>query len=235
MYTFAYQKIRKMKKILFFTLTIIIPLSGNLNAQNKPSENLTTFLIQTDSGNIKLVLYDETKLHKENFIKLAKAGYFDDQLFHRLIKDFMIQGGDPNSKNAVKGELLGQGGPGYTIPAEINPKYFHKKGALAAARKGDDLNPAKESSGSQFYIITGSVFTKDQLDLMVSRNMHSRFSEKETEAYTTIGGSPHLDGGYTVFGEVIEGFDVLEKLMKIPVDAYDRPLTDIKFRIKILE
>jgi cyclophilin family peptidyl-prolyl cis-trans isomerase len=224
-----------MRKIILITLSIIISLSGNLKAQNNPSDHLTTFLILTDSGNIKLVLYDETKLHKENFIKLAKAGYFDDQLFHRLIKDFMIQGGDPNSKNAVRGELLGQGGPGYTIPAEINPKYFHKKGALAAARKGDDLNPAKESSGSQFYIVTGNVFTKKQLDQMVSQNIHCRFSEKETVAYTTIGGSPHLDGGYTVFGEVIEGFEVLEKLMKIPVDAYDRPQIDIRFRIKILE
>jgi peptidyl-prolyl cis-trans isomerase B (cyclophilin B) len=235
MYTFANQKIQKMKRIIIITLSAIIFLTGNLKAQTIPSENLTTFLILTDSGNIKLVLYDETKFHKENFIKLSKAGYFDNQLFHRLIKDFMIQGGDPNSKNAARGELLGQGGPGYTIPAEINSKYFHKKGALAAARKGDDLNPARESSGSQFYIVTGNVFTKKQLDQMVIQNIHSRFSEKETEVYTTIGGSPHLDGGYTVFGEVIEGFDVLEKFMKIPVDAYDRPQTDIKYRIKVLE
>lgn len=191
--------------------------------------------IQTDYGSITLVLYDDTPLHRENFIKLSQDGFYDGQVFHRLIKNFMIQGGDPNSKNAARGELLGQGGPGYTIPAEINPKYFHKKGALAAARKGDNVNPAKESSGSQFYIIQGTVLTKAQLDLMVERNMHKRFTEEETEIYTTLGGSPHLDGAYTVFGEVIEGMDVLEKLMNMPVDAYDRPLTDIRYSIKILK
>ncbi len=145
----------------------------------------------------------------------------------------MIQGGDPNSKNADKGELLGQGGPSYTIPAEFNPNYFHKKGALAAARKGDDVNPSKASSGSQFYIVQGNVYSLAQLDMMVTRNMHAPFTDAEKEAYTQIGGSPHLDGSYTVFGEVIEGFEVLDKLMRVPVDAYDRPLTDLKFSIKI--
>jgi cyclophilin family peptidyl-prolyl cis-trans isomerase len=224
-----------MKKIFFASVAVCLLLCGNICCQNERSESRTQVLILTDSGNMKFVLYDETKLHKENFIKLVKDGYFDDQLFHRLIQDFMIQGGDPNSKNAERGELLGQGGPGYTIPAEIDPKYFHKKGALAAARKGDDLNPAKESSGSQFYIVKGSLFTNEQLNFMVSEKMHAPFTVSETEAYTTIGGSPHLDGEYSVFGELVEGFEVLDKLMNVPTDAYDRPLNDIRFRIKILE
>jgi cyclophilin family peptidyl-prolyl cis-trans isomerase len=224
-----------MKKIFIASIAVSLLLCGNICCQNERSESRTQVLILTDSGNMKFVLYDETKLHKENFIKLVKDGYFDDQLFHRLIRDFMIQGGDPNSKNAERGELLGQGGPGYTIPAEIDPKYFHKKGALAAARKGDDLNPSKESSGSQFFIVKGSLFTNDQLNFMVSEKMHAPFTVSETEAYTTIGGSPHLDGEYTVFGELIEGFEVLDKLMNVPADAYDRPLNDIRFRIKILE
>ncbi len=224
-----------MKKKLFSIITFFVLFSGIINAQNSINDSRTNILITTDSGNIRIVLYNETKFHRDNFIKLIKEGYFDGQCFHRLIKNFMIQGGDPNSKNAEKGELLGQGGPGYSIPAEIVPQYFHKKGALAAARKGDEVNPSKSSSGSQFYIIQGTLFTKAQLDLMVQRKMHAPFTAKEIEAYTTLGGSPHLDGGYTVFGEITEGFDVFDKLMKAPVDAYDRPLTDIKFRIKILQ
>jgi len=207
----------------------------NICAQNDHNEKLTRVLIKTDSGSIILVLYEETILHKENFLKLTKEGYFDGQLFHRLIKDFMIQGGDPASKSAGTRQILGLGGPGYTIPAEINPKYYHKKGALAAARKDDSVNPTKSSSGSQFYIVQGSLFTKKQLDLMVERKMHVPFSKAEIQTYTKIGGAPHLDGDYTVFGEVIKGLNVLDKLMNVQVDANNRPLKDIKFTIKILE
>ncbi len=223
-----------MKKIVLSILVIFAYLAPELSAQNIENKDLTRIIIQTNYGSMTLVLYDDAPLHKANFLKLSREGFYDGQIFHRLIKDFMIQGGDPNSRNASRGELLGQGGPGYTIPAEINSKYYHKKGALAAARKGDNVNPAKESSGSQFYIIQGSVFTKQQLDMMVERNIHKRFTTEEIKAYTTMGGSPHLDGGYTVFGEIIEGFDVLEKLMDVPVDSYDRPLSDLGFSIKIL-
>jgi len=208
--------------------------AGLVNAQPESGEGITRVRISTDYGEIRIVLYNETKLHRDNFIRLVSSGYYDGQIFHRLIKDFMIQGGDPNSKNAGPGEILGQGGPGYTIPAEIMPKYFHKKGALAAARMGDAVNPARSSSGSQFYIIQGKVFTKAQLDLMEERKLHPVFTAAEIEAYTKLGGSPHLDGAYTVFGEVEYCMDVLEKLMNTPTDSNDRPLQDIRFKMEIL-
>lgn len=223
-----------MKKASLLLLVILTIASG-LSAQNETQEKATFVEIVTDSGVIEILLYKETPLHRENFIKLIKSGYYDGQVFHRLIKNFMIQGGDPNTKDAVKGELYGQGGPGYSIPAEILDKYFHKKGALAAARKGDDVNPSRASSGSQFYIVQGVVFTKPQLELMVERKLHKPFTEEEEKYYTTTGGSPHLDGAYTVFGEVSRGLDVLEKLMNIPTDSYDRPVTDIPFSINILD
>ncbi len=235
MFTFVGSNNKKMIKIFIISLLCIVYTAGNIIAQSADNNEFTRILISTDSGNIRIVLYEETPLHRENFIKLIKEGYYDGQLFHRLIKNFMIQAGDPHSKVAKSGEVLGQGGPGYTIPAEIIPKYFHKKGALAAARKGDQANPTKASSGSQFYIVQGSVITKAQLDLMVESNKHRPFSEAEIAAYTKIGGSPHLDGGYTVFGEVEEGFEVLEKLMQVPVDSNNRPVTDISFSISILE
>ena len=223
-----------MKNIMLSLLLGIILHAGEAFSQKTVTGSPVKVLIETDYGSMTLVLYDDTPLHQANFIKLTKEGFYNGLLFHRLIKDFMIQGGDPNSRNAAKGELLGQGGPGYTVPAEINPKHLHKKGALAAARQGDQVNPARASSGSQFYIVQGSVFTRPQLDLMVERNMHKPFSEEEIKTYTTLGGSPHLDGGYTVFGEITEGIDVLDKLMNLPVDGYNRPLNDVRFNIKIL-
>jgi cyclophilin family peptidyl-prolyl cis-trans isomerase len=228
-------KLKIMIKIVIASLILFVFISGNILAQKENVKPLTRFLIETDSGSITLVLYEGTPLHKRNFTKLVKEGYYDGLLLHRVIKNFMIQGGDPNSKNASKGEQLGQGGPGYTIPAEINQNYFHKRGALAAARKGDAVNPSKASSGSQFYIVQGTIFTKPQLDNLVILKKHLPFTKEETEAYTTTGGSPHLDGAYTVFGEIVNGFDILEKLMNVPVDEYNRPLNDIKFTVKILE
>jgi len=216
-------------------ITILFSLTGGCDELREPKDKRTRLLLVTDLGTIRIVLFDETNLHRENIKRLAKEGYYDSQLFHRLIKDFMIQGGDPNSKNAEKGELLGKGGSGYTIPAEINPKYYHRKGALAAARNNDDINPSKASSGSQFYIVQGTVLTKSELEMMVQYNVHSPFTAEEIAVYTTVGGSPHLDGKYTVFGQVESGFDVLDKLMNTPVDSNNRPLTDIRFRIVIQE
>jgi peptidyl-prolyl cis-trans isomerase B (cyclophilin B) len=224
-----------MKTLIFTIISLLTVLTFKSCAQNNAIKDLTQVQIITDSGIIKLALYNESKLHKENFLKLINEGFYDGQLFHRVIKDFMIQGGDPNSINANKNELLGQGGPGYTIPAEIDSIHFHKKGALAAARKGDNLNPLRASSGSQFYIVQGNIFTFEQLCMMVDLKMHSPFTANEIESYTKTGGSPHLDGAYTVFGEVTEGFDVLDKIANMPVDAYDRPISDIKFTIKIVE
>ena len=187
--------------------------------------------IDTNYGRIVIRLYNETPLHRNNFIKLVKTGFYDSCLFHRVINGFMIQGGDPNSKNSDKGEMLGMGGPGYTIPAEINPKFYHKKGAIAAARKGDAVNPLKESSGSQFYIVQGQVFTKEQINAFIS--MGKVFTEQQIKDYTTIGGTPHLDGEYTVFGEITEGFDVLDKIAALPVDAYNRPLQDVIYTMTL--
>lgn len=224
-----------MKKNLLLTTLFLFILFGNSKAQNIFDTKNSLIEIKTDFGDILITLYDETTLHRDNFLKLAEEGYFDNQLFHRLIKDFMIQGGDPNSINASSGELLGQGGPGYTIPAEINSKYFHKKGALAAARKGDEVNPTKASSGSQFYIVDGSVISPEQLELMVKINKHVPFTPEQIKIYSEIGGAPHLDGNYTVFGEVKSGFEVLEEIMNLPVDAYNRPLVDIRFSISIIK
>jgi cyclophilin family peptidyl-prolyl cis-trans isomerase len=224
-----------MVKIFVPILAVLLLTSCKLKGQFPFDETYTKLVLTTDSGDIHLILYPETKLHRDNFVKLVKEGFYDSLLFHRLIKDFMIQGGDPNSRNSERGELLGQGGTGSTIPAEIFHQYYHKKGALAAARKGDQVNPNKESNGSQFYIVQGRVFTDAELDDMVWANVHAPFSPEQREIYKTLGGSPHLDGNYTVFGEVESGLDVLDKLMNIPVDAYDRPLTDIRFSIRIEE
>ncbi len=219
-----------MKRI--FSIILILTLGMTLSAQNGHG---TRVLIRTNYGNITVMLYDDTPKHRDNFIKLVKEGYYDSLLFHRVIRDFMIQGGDPNSRNAAKGEMLGLGGPGYTIPAEVRSNHYHKKGALAAARKGDAVNPERASSGSQFYIIQGQVFTKEQLQALVSMQSHAPFTPAQIESYTGAGGSPHLDGEYTVFGEVTEGLDVIDKIAAVPVDAYNRPLEDITYTIEILK
>lgn len=191
-------------------------------------------IISTDLGEMKAVLYNETPLHKENFIKLAKEGYFDGCLFHRVIDGFMIQGGDPDSKTAKPGQMLGQGGPGYTIPAEFKQELIHKKGALAAARMADQVNPQKASSGSQFYIAQGKSYTENELNMLSSR-MGKAFNKQQMEAYTTVGGVPFLDYEYTVFGEVVEGLEVIDKIAAVEKDRRDRPVQDIKMTIKVVE
>jgi peptidyl-prolyl cis-trans isomerase B (cyclophilin B) len=183
--------------------------------------------INTTMGKMIVKLYNETPEHRDNFIKLAKEGYYDGQLFHRVINNFMIQTGDPNSKGSDHGEMLGMGGPGYTIPAEFNDNLYHKKGALAAARKGDAVNPKKESSGSQFYIVQGQVFTTEQLNAFVNMGRHKPFTQEQINDYTRLGGTPHLDDGYTVFGEVIEGMEIIDKIAEVPVDSYNRPVQDV--------
>jgi peptidyl-prolyl cis-trans isomerase B (cyclophilin B) len=224
-----------MNRILLLTFIFIILNINIFDAQVKNSPKVRRVVIATDLGNIVIQLYNETPLHRDNFLKLVKDGYFNNQLFHRVIRNFMIQGGDPNSVNAKQGVMLGQGGPGYSIPAEFNPLLYHKKGALAAARRGDSVNPDKSSSGSQFYIVQGTVFNTTQLNNMVKQGAHKVFTPQEIKDYTNQGGAPHLDGSYTVFGEVIEGMQVLDKISNTPVDSYDRPLQDIKYTMKILD
>ena len=202
--------------------------------EEETKEKTTMVIISTDLGEMKAVLYNETPLHKENFIKLAKEGYFDGCLFHRVIDGFMIQGGDPDSKTAKPGQMLGQGGPGYTIPAEFKQELIHKKGALAAARMADQVNPQKASSGSQFYIAQGKSYTENELNMLSSR-MGKAFNKQQMEAYTTVGGVPFLDYEYTVFGEVVEGLEVIDKIAAVEKDRRDRPVQDIKMTIKVVE
>lgn len=218
--------VNPMKTYLILFSSLIIAFS------TFAQENINV-LINTNVGDIVVELYNETPQHRDNFIKLAKSGYLNQSLFHRVIPGFMIQGGDPDSKNALPNVELGNGGPGYTIPAEFNSKFFHKKGALAAARMPDGLNPKKESSGSQFYIVEGKVQSAERLALE-EKKLEVTFSDKQKQAYSTLGGTPHLDGSYTVFGQVIEGIDVVSKIAKAKRDQRNRPLTDIVMKVKII-
>ncbi|MCQ2973780.1 MAG: peptidylprolyl isomerase [Bacteroidales bacterium] len=213
-----------MKLLTNIVLTLcLIATSYNSYAQKKTHE--TMILIETTEGNMKIKLYDGTPCHRDNFIKLVKEHYYDGLLFHRVIDGFMIQGGDPESKNAPAGQRLGSGGPGYTIPAELLPQYYHKKGALAAARTGDQGNPMRRSSGSQFYIVQGTVLTDGQLKQL--ENYGFEFSQEAKLDYETIGGTPSLDAQYTVFGEVVEGLEVIDKIAKVEKDRSDRPVKDV--------
>lgn len=189
-------------------------------------------LLQTSIGTITVRLSDLTPLHRDNFIRLVKSRYYDGLLFHRVINRFMIQSGDPDSRNAQPGKPLGDGGPAYTIPAEFRRELFHKKGVIAAARDGDDVNPSKASSASQFYLTQGRIFTSSQLDSLEMKRLNGRkIPEAQRAVYTTLGGVPHLDQNYTVFGEVIKGLDVIDSIAAVPTSKgkdKDRPLNDVK-------
>ncbi len=202
-----------------------------ISAQEKPTEQQV--LIQTPYGNMVVSLYNETPLHRDNFIKLVKTKMLDSTLFHRVIKGFMIQGGDPQSKRAQAGEVLGGGDLGYTVPAEIVPGLLHKKGALCAARMGDQVNPDRESSASQFYLVQGRVYTPEEINLIRTRYGMNITPEQEA-LYTTVGGAPHLDGAYTVFGEVVSGMEVIDLISAQETDANDRPLEDIPMIVTLL-
>lgn len=226
------------KKIYFSSLLILFFSVFNGYAQKAEKQSL--IMISTSLGDIKIKLYNETPKHRDNFLKLIKDGTLDGTLFHRIIKDFMIQGGDPDSKNAVPGATLGEGGLGYTLPAEFNSTLIHKKGVLAAARESDAVNPNKESSSCQFYIVQGRLFTRAEIDKMLKgknarRTDKIEYSEEQLKIYETIGGTPHLDMDYTVFGEVIEGLDVVDKIAAVKKDKRDRPEEDIKMTIKIVK
>ncbi len=216
------------RKLLLFTAVIMI--SASVFAQKQ-----TKVLFKTTKGDIKIALYDkQTPLHAANFKKLVKRKYFDGILFHRVIKDFMIQAGDPDSRNAAVGEKLGDGGPDYTVQPEFRiPDIFHRRGVLAAAREGDDVNPDKESSASQFYIVWGKIFDDEGLD-KVQKRIDKRtggtvqLTPQMRETYKTVGGTPHLDGSYTVFGEVLKGMEVVDAIQQSVTDKNDRPVEDIR-------
>ncbi|MDR0559305.1 MAG: peptidylprolyl isomerase [Prevotellaceae bacterium] len=210
-------------------LFIIALLTLTMAASCKKNENVKV-LIETSEGNILLQLYDDTPLHRDNFVKLVKDGYYDGLIFHRVIKDFMIQAGDPNSRNPKPEVHYGNGGPSYTVPAEILPNRYHKKGALAAART---RNPEKKSSGSQFYIVQGKIYDEEYLkELEESKKTEQpefKFGSEAIKDYLTVGGTPFLDGDYTVFGEVIEGLDVIDKIAATETTSVppDRPVKDV--------
>jgi cyclophilin family peptidyl-prolyl cis-trans isomerase len=209
-----------MKKLILSTFIILISFSGFAK------KNKNKFVeIETSIGMIKVEVYADVPQHAANFLKLANEGFYDSLLFHRIIPSFMIQGGDPDSKNAVMGQMLGNGDVGYKVPAEFMlPKYYHKKGALAAAR---DNNPEKASSGCQFYIVVGKQFTDNDLDMMENRGGF-KYSEQARTEYKTIGGTPHLDGAYTVYGQVVKGQEVVDAISNAPRNPSDRPNENIR-------
>ena len=226
-----------MKKTLFLIPLLFFAFISFTQKPASPSGRDSTItkkdrkrdvLIQTTMGDITIRLSDSTPLHRDNFLKLVKVGFYDSLLFHRVMNKFMVQGGDPNSKNAAPGVQLGNGGPDYTIPAEFRESLFHKKGVIAAARQPDYVNPQKASSGSQFYLAQGKVFTDDELDMMEKQRLQGRkIPVNRRDAYKTIGGIPHLDGEYTVFGEVIKGIEIIDKIAVVQT-SMDRPNEDVR-------
>ncbi|WP_455671859.1 peptidylprolyl isomerase [Phocaeicola sp.] len=272
----------KTNKIIIILLALIgltaCSAGSKKQSNNMENEKRTRIKMETTLGNITVELYNETPKHRDNFIKLVKEGVYDSTLFHRVIKQFMVQAGDPDSKNASDTAMLGNGDVGYTVPAEFNPKFFHKKGVLAAARQGDDVNPEKASSGCQFYIVTGRKFSEPQLlgmenkvneqregaifDSLARQHMKEiykmrkandndgllalqdtleaqaqeladkeekfRYTPEQIKAYTTVGGAPHLDGSYTVFGEVVDGMETIDKIEIAKTNRADRPLNNVR-------
>lgn len=221
-----------MKKIML-SLWLLAGLSAAVAAQGdstlKKRDRKKDVLLQTSMGDMVIRLSDSTPLHRDNFLKLVKMHYYDGILFHRVIRDFMIQAGDPNSKDAKPGEQLGNGGPGYTIPAEIRAGLFHKKAVIAAARMGDNVNPQKASSGSQFYLAQGKIFTDAELDNLEKTRLDGRkIPADQREIYKKTGGIPHLDQNYTVYGEVVKGMEVIDKIALVATSKGDRPVEDVK-------
>ena len=223
-----------MKKTLLIVTGLIIAgiCFGQKDSTIKKKDRKRDVLLETTMGDIVIRLSDSTPLHRDNFLKLVKIGYYDSVLFHRVIQNFMIQAGDPNSKQAKSGVPLGNGGPGYTVPAEFRTTLFHKKGMLSAARTGDNVNPTKASSGSQFYIVQGKIFTDAGLDSLETFRLNGRkIPAAQREVYKTIGGTPHLDQAYTVYGEVVKGLDVVDKIAAVQTSKgqdRDRPLQDVR-------
>ncbi|KAA9041888.1 peptidylprolyl isomerase [Ginsengibacter hankyongi] len=223
-----------MRNIFYIVILILIASCSASKKASVKEASEQKVMITTDYGTMVLKLYNKTPLHRDNFIKLIKQHFYDSLLFHRVIKGFMIQGGDPESKYAKQGQLLGEGSPKYTIPAEFDSSLFHKKGALAAAREADADNPQKRSSSTQFYIVDGKRYNDAQMDKMEEK-VHIKIPENHRVVYRTIGGDPFLDMNYTVFGEVISGLDVIDKIAEASTDENSRPLKNIRMKITLLK
>ena len=221
-------------KTYIFTIALALCSVCAIQAQTATDSVEHEVLLETTKGNIRVKLFNDTPIHRDHFLSLVKRGFYDGLLFHRVIPDFMIQAGDSLSRNATEGQLLGDSPEPYTLPAEIHfPQHFHRRGALAAAREGDEVNPDFRSSYSQFYIVTGNIFTDDMLDRAQERldsvtHNKIKLSPKIKEVYRTFGGAPHLDGQYTIFGEVVEGFDVTDLIQWAGRDENNRPFDDIR-------
>lgn len=218
--------------MMTFLLTILLTACQKPMFNPKSAEYAPIVELQTSLGDVEIQLFANTPKHRDNFLKLVKKGFYDSLLFHRVIPEFMIQGGDPDSKDAAPGKALGMGGPGYTVPAEFVKSdtglaNIHLKGMLAAARQGDAMNPTKASSGSQFYIVEGKEVPEDLLE-KIENFRGFKYSEAQIKRYKELGGTPHLDGEYTVFGQVIKGLDVIEKISKVVCDGMNRPKEDVR-------
>lgn len=259
---------------------LVLAILAFVSCTNKYKDSNRYVKIITDEGVIVVRLYNETPKHTENFIKLTEQKFFDDLIFHRVIKDFVVQGGDPETRNAEPGKLYGEKDAGYLVDPEIIDTIYHKRGVIAMAREGDDVNPEKKSSSSQFYLVVGKLYTNDELNNLevklnkklrekIEKNLYDsllsnlnnpdskflnqitqkvsiladsimnikriKFNDKQRSIYTTLGGIPHLDGNYTVFGEIVEGYDVVEKISQVQTDSNDRPVKDIKFKVRIVK
>ncbi len=214
----------KIKIISIISILTLI-FYNNVSCQSNKNDEIK-LLISTNKGDIKIKLYNQTPKHRDNFVKLVNQKFYDSLLFHRVINSFMIQGGDPDSKKNIRGQILGNGDVGYTIGAEFKNSIIHKKGAIAAARTGDNINPKKASSGCQFYIVQGRKLTDAELD-MIEQRTGNKYTIEQREIYKSIGGTPHLDNNYTVFGEVIEGLDVIDIIALVKCDQNNRPIDDV--------
>lgn len=223
-----------MKKLGFIALIVFLVSCSATKKGNKSVSKNQFVKIETDSGTMVAMLSNKAPLTTANFIKLVKEHFYDGLLFHRVIKGFMIQGGDPDSKNAKAGQVLGEGGLKYTVPAEFDTTVFHQKGALAMAREGDDVNPQKASSSTQFYIVAGRTFTDKEMD-KIEEKFKIKIPESHRLIYRAIGGAPFLDMNYTVFGQVVDGLEVIDKIANMARDENNRPLTDIRMKITLLK
>lgn len=224
------------------TMALVLAMPIGVAAQQKATEKVALVVINTTAGRMVVELYNETPLHRDNFLKLVREGYYDSTLFHKAIPGFMIQGGDPDSRTADHDTMLGNGGPGYTLPAEIKPGLYHRKGALAAVREPDQDNPERRSNGSQFYLVQGRKWYADDLAKLEEQRNEGRpdslqvhYAPEDVRTYELEGGAPHLDGNYTVFGQVLEGMDVLDRIAGLLCDGYDRPLTDVRMWMRVME